>query len=110
MLKLFHCPNVCSIASLIALEEAEADFEVMLVDFRSGEQDRPEFRAINPKGRVPALVTDEGVLTESPAIMSPSPSASPLLPIIPVGPACRPSNAVPRKHLTIQWPSPCRWC
>ena len=34
-----------------------------------GDQQRPEFLKINPKGRVPALVTEKGILTENPAIM-----------------------------------------
>jgi|JI9StandDraft_1071089.scaffolds.fasta_scaffold119958_2 glutathione S-transferase len=70
MLKLFHCPGVCSLASLIALNEANADFETIIVNLRNGEQNNEEYRAINPKGRVPALWTERGVLTESPAIMT----------------------------------------
>jgi glutathione S-transferase len=42
----------------------------VLVDFRSGGQREPEYLAINPKGRVPALATDRGVLTETPAILA----------------------------------------
>lgn len=70
MLKLFHCPGVCSLASLIALEEAGAPFETIIVNLKAGEQHAPEYRAINPKGRVPALATDRGILTENPAIMT----------------------------------------
>ena len=70
MLKLFTMPTSCSLASLIALEEAEADYEAVLVDFASEAQRKPEYLAINPKGRVPALATDRGVLTETPAILA----------------------------------------
>jgi glutathione S-transferase len=70
MLKLFHGPNSCSLATLIVLEESGTDYEVITVNLGAGEQNRPEYRAINPKGRVPALVTDQGILTESPALMS----------------------------------------
>jgi glutathione S-transferase len=70
MLTLYTAPGSCSRASHIALEESGLAFEARLVDFGQGDQRRPEFLAINPKGRVPALVTDQGVLTESPAILA----------------------------------------
>ncbi len=69
MLKLFYSPGACSLASHIALEEAGADYEAVRVDLKSGEQNRPEYRKLNPKGRVPALATERGVLTESPVIL-----------------------------------------
>ncbi|WP_395945179.1 glutathione S-transferase family protein [Brevundimonas sp.] len=70
MLTLYTAPGTCSRASHIALEESGLDFEVALVDFAQGQQRTPEFLALNPKGRVPALVTPRGVLTESPAILA----------------------------------------
>jgi glutathione S-transferase len=70
MLKLFHAWGSCSLAPLIALEEAGADYEVAVMSTRDGDQRRPEYLAINPKGRAPALVTDRGVLTENPAILA----------------------------------------
>ncbi|MDP3854326.1 glutathione S-transferase family protein [Phenylobacterium sp.] len=70
MLKLFYYRGSCSLASHIALEEAEADYEAVPVDLASGEQTKPAYLAINPKGRIPALVTDRGVLTESLAILA----------------------------------------
>jgi glutathione S-transferase len=70
MLKLFYAPNTCALASHVALEEAGADYEAVRLDFRANEQRKPEYLAINPKGRVPALVTDRGVLTETPAILA----------------------------------------
>lgn len=69
MLKLFYSPNACSLASHVALEEAGAEYEAVRVDFKSGEQRGPEYLAINPKGRVPALVTPRGVLTENVVIL-----------------------------------------
>lgn len=69
MLKLYFAPGACSLASHIALIEAGADYQLERVDLRRGEQRRPEYLAINPKGRVPALATDRGVLTESPVIL-----------------------------------------
>lgn len=69
-MKLFHAGGTCSLATRIALEEAGADYETVKVDFASGEQTKPEYLAINPKGRVPALVTDKGVLTENVALLA----------------------------------------
>jgi glutathione S-transferase len=70
MLKFFYAQNTCSLASHIALEEAEADYETVRLDFRTNDQRKPEYLAINPKSRVPALVTDRGILTETPALLA----------------------------------------
>ena len=69
MLKFFYATGTCALASHIALEEAGAEYEAVRLDFRNSDQRKPEYLAINPKGRVPALVTDDGVLTETPAIL-----------------------------------------
>jgi glutathione S-transferase len=69
MLKLFYAPNTCSLASHIALEEAGAPYTAHRVDFSRNEQRQPGYLVINPKGRVPALVADQGILTETPAIL-----------------------------------------
>lgn len=70
MFTFFFAPDTCSLASHIALEEAQAPYEARRVDFASAEQRAPAYLAINPKGRVPALVTPRGVLTETPAILA----------------------------------------
>jgi glutathione S-transferase len=70
MLKLFYAPGSCALAAHIALDEAGAKYEAVRIDLRAKEQRKPEYLAINPKGRVPALVTDRGVLTENPAILA----------------------------------------
>jgi len=69
MLKLFYAPNACSLAPHIALNEAGADYEAILVDTKNGEQRTAPYLAINPKGRVPTLITERGRLTETPAIL-----------------------------------------
>lgn len=69
MLTLFHAPGSCSLASLITLNEAELDHEVHLVNTMAGGTRTPEYLAVNPKGRVPALKTERGILTETPAIL-----------------------------------------
>jgi glutathione S-transferase len=70
MLKLYYAPGTCALASHIALEEAGAAYAAERVDFKNSQQTSPEYLAINPKGRVPALVTDRGVLTETPSILA----------------------------------------
>lgn len=69
MLKLFYSPGSCALASHIALEEAGADYQAVRVNFAENEQRKPHYLKINPKGRVPALITDRGILTETPAIL-----------------------------------------
>ena len=69
-MKLYYAPGSCARASHIALREAAADFELVLVDLGRSEQRTDAYRSINPKGRVPALETDRGILTETPAILA----------------------------------------
>jgi len=70
MIKLFYAAHTCSLASHIALEDAGTDYAAVRIDFATDEQRKPEYLAINPKGRVPALVTDRGILTETPAMLA----------------------------------------
>jgi glutathione S-transferase len=69
MLKLYYAPNTCALASHIALEEAGAAYETVRLNFKSEDQKKPDYLKINPKARVPSLVTDRGILTETPAIL-----------------------------------------
>ena len=59
----------CALASHIALEEAGANYKVTRLDFKAGEQKGADYLKINPKARVPALATDKGVITETPAVL-----------------------------------------
>ncbi|KWV56477.1 glutathione S-transferase [Bradyrhizobium macuxiense] len=70
MLKLYFAPGTCALASHIALAEAGTPYSVEKLDFKANQQNSPEYLKINPKGRVPTLVTDRGVLTETPAILA----------------------------------------
>jgi glutathione S-transferase len=70
MIQLYYAPHTCSLASHIALEEAGAAYSTVRIDFPSNEQRSPEYLAINPKGRVPAIVTERGILTETPAMLA----------------------------------------
>jgi glutathione S-transferase len=70
MFKLYYTPGTCALASHIALQEVGATYTTERVDFKSNQQNSPAYLAINPKGRVPALVTDRGILTETPAMLA----------------------------------------
>ena len=70
MLKLYYSPGSCALASHIALEESGIAYAAERISFKDSQQTTPAYLAINPKGRVPALVTDRGVLTENPAILT----------------------------------------
>jgi glutathione S-transferase len=70
MFKLYYSPGSCALASHIALQEADATYTTEKIDFKSNQQNSAEYLAINPKGRVPALVTDHGILTETPAMLA----------------------------------------
>jgi glutathione S-transferase len=69
MLTLYYARGTCALASHLALEYAGAAYETVRVDFGKQEQRSPEYMRVNPKGRVPALLTDRGILTETPALL-----------------------------------------
>jgi glutathione S-transferase len=69
MLRLHHAPLACSLASRLALVESGLPHEVAFVRTDRGEQKSEAYLRINPRGQVPALETDDGVLTESTAIL-----------------------------------------
>ncbi len=70
MLKLYYAPRTCSLATHIALEDVGADYSTVRISFADNQQRSPDYLKINPKGRVPALVTDRGILTETPAMLA----------------------------------------
>lgn len=86
---LHHAKGSCSLGILVLIEELGIDCEIRHVDLPGGEQRTPEFLAINPKGKVPALIRDDGqVITEWPAIASYLAALKPerqLLPADPLG-------------------------
>jgi glutathione S-transferase len=69
MLTLYYAPDTCALASHIALEDVGVSYDTVRIDFAKREQRGPEYLAINSKGRVPSLVTEHGILTETPAIL-----------------------------------------
>jgi glutathione S-transferase len=68
-MKLFYFPNTCALGIHVILEEIGKPFELESVDFRTGAQHKAPYITLNPKGKVPALLRDDGtLLTEFPAI------------------------------------------
>jgi glutathione S-transferase len=70
MITLYTAPGTCALASHIALEDAGAEYETVEIDFKSGQQRSDDYLRVNPKARVPAIVTDRGILTETPALLA----------------------------------------
>lgn len=68
-MQLYYAPHTISIAVAIALEEAGLEHELVKLDFANREQTTKAYHQINPKGRVPALVVDGGILTETGALL-----------------------------------------
>ncbi len=70
MLKLYYAPGTCALASHIALRDAGAAYTVERIDFKSNQQNSPAISRSIPKGAFPALVTERGILTETPAMLA----------------------------------------
>jgi glutathione S-transferase len=69
MLTLYYARDTISLATHIMLEEVGATYATKRIDFGQTGQRAPEYLKINPKGRLPALVTEHGILTETPAML-----------------------------------------
>jgi glutathione S-transferase len=65
---LYHAPNTRSSIVLNLLEEIGAPYDVKLLNMKAGEQRQPAYLAINPMGKVPAIVHDGALITEQVAI------------------------------------------
>ncbi len=66
----YSAPGTCALATHIALHEAGAEFDLVKLDFAAAQQQSADYLRVNPKGRVPALATEHGVLTETPALLA----------------------------------------
>lgn len=64
----YFSPGSRAVTSDWMLRELEVPHERIVVDVASGEQNSPEYRAINPMGKVPALVDEDVIVTETAAI------------------------------------------
>lgn len=68
--KLYYAPGACSLASHIAIEETGIPYETQRLNLAEGDQRKPEYLKLNPRGRVPTLVMGDHVLTENVGIMT----------------------------------------
>lgn len=68
MITLYHCPNSRSNTAMFLLEELGEPYEVEVVDVRAGDGQKPEYLAINPMGKVPAIRDRDEVVSETGAI------------------------------------------
>lgn len=82
---LCFAPQTCARVPLIALEETGARFETRLVAFMKGEHRGPDYLAINPAGKVPALIVEGGTITQNPAILTWLAARFPAAGLLPAG-------------------------
>lgn len=68
-MKIYHLPGACSRVTLTALEQIGQPYEDEVVNLMKGAQHTPEYRAVNPRGKIPALLVDGELLTENAAII-----------------------------------------
>ena len=65
MIKFFHSPGSCSDGILLLLQELHIEFKTEIINLKKGMQHDPAFLVINPKGKVPSLLLEDGsTLTE----------------------------------------------
>jgi len=64
----FHAPNTRSGGARILLEELDADYELHALNMKAGEQRKPEYLAVNPMGKVPAIRHGDALVTEQGAV------------------------------------------
>ena len=68
MIKLYWAPRSRSFSALWLMEETGQPYERVLTDITTGAQKAPEYLAINPMGKVPAIKDGDATLAESAAI------------------------------------------
>lgn len=64
----YHSPNTRSVGTRILLEELGAPYELRAINMKAGEQRQAGYLAVNPMGKVPAIVHDGALVTEQPAV------------------------------------------
>ncbi len=67
-LVLFHVPNSRSTGARVLLEELGAPYELRILNMLVGEQRQPEYLAVNPMGKVPAVLHGDVLITEQVAV------------------------------------------
>ncbi len=95
-LTLYHATPSRSSIALWMLEEIGEPYDVKLLNLAKGDQQKPEYLAINPMGKVPALKHGDAVITESAAICTYLADAFPRARLsVPVGD--------PRRGVYLKW-------
>ncbi|MCA1856005.1 glutathione S-transferase family protein [Massilia oculi] len=64
----FHSPHTRASSTLILLEELGVPYELRVLNMKAGEQRQPTYLAVNPLGKVPAIVDGATIVTEQVAI------------------------------------------
>lgn len=67
-IEFFHAPQSRSNGVRVLLEELNADYHLHVLDLKAGEQRKPEYLAVNPMGKVPAIRHGEALITEQVAV------------------------------------------
>jgi glutathione S-transferase len=94
-MKLYYLAGSCALAPHIALEHTGLSYEAVRVE--RGKQSDPDYLAINPLGRVPALVTPlHGTITEVPAVLSFIADLAPDLMLMP-------NVGTPERYEALRW-------
>ena len=65
----FHAPHSRSGITRAMLEELGAPYDMVALNLKAGEQRTPDYLAINPMGKVPAIRHEDVLITEQPAIL-----------------------------------------
>lgn len=93
---LYHASPARSSIALWMLEEIGEPFDVKMLDLTKGDQQKPDYLAVNPMGKVPALKHGDAVITESAAICTYLADAFPRAGLnVPVGD--------PRRGVYLKW-------
>ncbi len=69
-LQLYFAPNSSALAPLVALEEIDVPYALQRLDLAAGDQRKPDYLKVNPRGRVPTLLVDGQPVTEVLAILT----------------------------------------
>jgi glutathione S-transferase len=64
----FHAPNSRSAGTRALLEELRADYRMHVLNLKTHDQRKPEYLAVNPMGKVPAILHGDALITEQPAV------------------------------------------
>ena len=70
VLTLYHYPRACSRVTVTALIKMGLDYKSVIIDITKDEQKSPAYLAVNPDGKVPAVLVDGKVITQNAAILT----------------------------------------